>query len=71
MKPDDKNSSAQANEFMREGQGARTSFLGDFVHLIKENRKWWMLPLVLMLVAFGALMILASTGAAPFIYTLF
>ncbi|RIK65135.1 MAG: hypothetical protein DCC65_13225 [Planctomycetota bacterium] len=71
MKPDDKKSSAQANEFMREGQAARTSFLSDFVHLIKENRKWWMLPLVLMLVAFGALMILASTGAAPFIYTLF
>lgn len=71
MKPDEKHTSSQSNDFIREGQSARTSFLSDFIHLLKENRKWWMLPLVLMLLVFGTLMILASTGAAPFIYTLF
>ena len=45
--------------------------VADVLYVSKRDRKWWMLPLIILLLAFGALMILSSTGAAPFIYTLF
>jgi drug/metabolite transporter superfamily protein YnfA len=38
---------------------------------LRDNKKWWLLPILAVLVLFGLLMLLAGTGAAPFIYTLF
>lgn len=47
------------------------SLFQEFVQMLKYNKKYWMIPLVFMLLGFGVLLILGSTGAAPFIYTLF
>jgi hypothetical protein len=58
-------------DFAREAGTRRSSFLSDYLFLLKTNRKWWMLPLIGVLLGFGLLMVLSSTGAAPFIYTLF
>jgi NAD/NADP transhydrogenase beta subunit len=39
---------------------------------LKERKKWWLLPMVLVLLLFGVLIVLTSGSAiAPFIYTLF
>ena len=35
------------------------------------RKKWWLLPIVLVLGAVGTLALFAGTGAAPFIYTMF
>ncbi len=45
--------------------------LGEFWGLLMANKKYWMLPIVLLLLALGALVILSGSSAAPFIYTLF
>jgi uncharacterized protein DUF5989 len=47
------------------------SLLGDLWEFIKTNKKWWLLPMVVLLLAFALLILLSSTGLAPFIYTLF
>jgi hypothetical protein len=60
-----------ASEFARQASAKRSSFLSDYLYLVKSNRKWWMLPLMGLLLGFGLLMVLSSTGAAPFIYTMF
>jgi Family of unknown function (DUF5989) len=40
--------------------------------LIWERKKWWLLPIIVVLMLFGALLIFAQTSAlAPFIYTIF
>jgi len=39
--------------------------------LLRHNKKWWLLPILLVLAAIGVLLVLSTTGAAPFIYTLF
>ena len=62
---------AEADEFARLGELTRTSFAGDLYYLLKNNKKWWMLPLIGLLLIFGVLMFLAATGVAPYIYTLF
>ena len=39
---------------------------------MKERKKWWLGPIILILVAFGALLIFSQSSAvAPFVYTLF
>jgi hypothetical protein len=39
---------------------------------MKERKKFWLLPIVLILVLFGGLIVLTQGSAvAPFIYTLF
>jgi hypothetical protein len=67
----EKKDSPTESEFTRQATAKRSSFLSDYVYLVKRNRKWWMLPLMGILLGFGLLMVLASTGAAPFIYTMF
>jgi hypothetical protein len=45
--------------------------LSEFVYFLKTSKKWWLIPIVVILVGFGLLVFLSSTAAAPFIYTLF
>ena len=45
--------------------------LSDFWHLLRRTRKWWLGPLVLVMLALGVMMLLTGTAVAPFIYTLF
>ncbi len=47
-------------------------FLKDLWGFMKVRKKFWLLPLIIILLIFGALFILTSGSAiAPFIYTLF
>jgi Family of unknown function (DUF5989) len=47
-------------------------FLRDLWGFLKERKKFWLLPLIVIILVFGALMVFASGSAiAPFIYTLF
>lgn len=47
-------------------------FLNDLWGFLKARKKFWLLPLILMLLVFGVLIVLTSGSAvAPFIYTLF
>lgn len=46
--------------------------LFEFYQFMKERKKWWLGPIVIMLLLLGLLIILAQGSAvAPFIYTLF
>jgi hypothetical protein len=47
-------------------------FLKDLWGFVTERKKFWLLPLILVLLGFGALVVLTSgTAIAPFIYSLF
>ena len=67
----EKKDSQQPNEFEQLGHEQELSLIGEFWVFIKENKAWWMIPIVLVLGGLGILVMLSSTGAAPFIYTLF
>jgi hypothetical protein len=43
----------------------------EFWYFLKNSKKWWLLPMVIVLMGFGLLVFLSGTAAAPFIYTLF
>ena len=47
-------------------------FLREMWAFLRERKKFWLLPIMIMLVVFGGLLLLAHGSAvAPFIYTLF
>jgi hypothetical protein len=43
----------------------------DFLAFLRQNRKWWLLPLLLVLGLLALLLVAGATPIAPFIYTLF
>ena len=43
----------------------------EFVLFLKENKKWWLIPIILVLALMGLLVALSGSAVAPFIYPLF
>jgi hypothetical protein len=49
----------------------KSSLLRDLIGLLRVTKKWWLLPILAMLLLLSALFVFSGTAAAPFIYTLF
>jgi hypothetical protein len=43
----------------------------EFLEFLRDNKKWWLLPILAAMLLVGALILLSGTAAAPFIYTVF
>jgi hypothetical protein len=51
---------------------ASTSMAREFWEFMKVRKKWWLLPIIVVMVLLGSLLIFAQGSAlAPFIYTIF
>jgi len=47
-------------------------FLKEFLEFLRERKKYWLLPIIIVLALFGVLIVLSQGSAvAPFIYTIF
>lgn len=52
--------------------GHRTSVIGELWEFVKVRKKWYLLPVLFVLLTVGSLLVFAQGSAlAPFIYTLF
>ena len=49
----------------------RPNLIVEFYCLLKQNKKWWLAPILLVLLLLGVLVFLSSTPLAPFIYSIF
>lgn len=50
----------------------RTGLLSEMFLFLRKSKKWWLLPILIVLVVVSALLVFAQTSAlAPFIYTIF
>ncbi len=59
-----------ANDFQRQAEQGSTNLLSELLAFLRENKKWWLIPIVLALLLVGLLVFLGGTAVAPFIYTL-
>ncbi len=59
------------NDFAAQSEEARTGLTAEFVDFLKDNKKWWLAPIIISILGLGLLVMLGGTAAAPFIYTLF
>ena len=66
MKPSEPNEFEKAS-LEPDNRGVVSEFWG----LLKQNKKWWLLPIAILFLLLGLLIFLSGTGLAPFIYTLF
>jgi len=63
--------SAQSDFERTARTSGESSFVAELWGLIRQQRKYWLIPVVAVLLLFGVLVLLSGTAAAPFIYTLF
>ncbi len=60
------------NDFEKTAQEqAEAGFISELWGFLRENKKWWLVPILIVMLLFGLLVLLSGTGLAPFIYTLF
>jgi hypothetical protein len=51
---------------------AKSGLIGEFWRFLKVRKKWWLLPIIIVMVLVGALLVFAQSSAlAPFIYAIF
>src|SRR5437870_1802320 len=58
------------SDFERAAAQAGGNLLQEFWAFLRYNKKWWLLPILTVLLLLGVLILLSGTAAAPFIYTL-
>jgi hypothetical protein len=59
------------DEFLQTSRGRRASLPRELWAMLRDNKKWWLTPIVVMMLLLGLISLLASSAVAPFIYTLF
>ncbi len=57
--------------FSSQAEAEAPGILREFVDFLRDNKKWWLIPIVVVLLLVGVLVVLGGTAVAPFIYTLF
>lgn len=57
--------------FEAAGKKAPPSVVREFLQFLKQNKKFWLIPLLTALLLLGLIVLLGGTVAAPFIYPLF
>jgi hypothetical protein len=57
-----------ADEFARQAEQAPPGILLEFWDFLIHNKKWWLTPIILVLLLVTALVLLSGTAVGPFIY---
>lgn len=62
---------SEKNDFLAAADRPASGTFSEIWSYLSHNKKWWLTPIILVLLMVGVLVILAGTSAAPLIYTLF
>ncbi len=57
--------------FERLASQDQPGIVAEFYEFLRDNKKWWLVPILVVIATFGIFAALAGTGVAPFIYTMF
>ena len=63
--------SDEPDSFLELSRKRRHSTWRELLQLLREHKKWWLTPIVAMMLLLGWLALFAGGSAAPFLYTLF
>lgn len=59
------------NSFEEVNKEEQPGIVTEFIQMLRYNKKYWLIPIIVVLLLFGLLIFLGGSAAAPFIYTLF
>ena len=73
MKPDQPKRSDpnRQSDFQRQAEQAPPGLILEFIDFLLHNKKWWLIPIVVVLLILGVLVALQATGMAWALYTVF
>jgi hypothetical protein len=60
-----------ASSLERQAEKKSANLVSELFHFLFHSKKWWLTPIIIILLLLGLIAFLSGTGAAPFIYTLF
>ena len=60
-----------ADDFAQAAGEAQMGILAELWDFLLHNKKWWITPIIVMLLLVGLIVFLSATPVAPFIYTIF
>lgn len=62
---------SDANEqFARQAEQAPPGLLSEYWHFLRHSKKWYMIPIIVLLLLLGLLVALSASGLMPFIYAI-
>ncbi len=61
----------QSDDLAAQARQKRSGLASEFLAFLRDNKKWWLAPILLTIAGLGLVVMLSGTAAAPFIYTLF
>lgn len=61
----------EPSDLAQKAEAQPTGLLHEFWDFLRTNKKWWLAPIVVVLLLVGVLVLLSGSAMAPFIYTLF
>ena len=59
------------DDFLTRAGDRRPGLLRELFEFVLQNKKWWLIPILIVLLVLGLLVALGSAGLAPFLYTVF
>ncbi len=71
MTSDTKPTPKRTTTFKEQAAGKQRGVAAEFLDFVAHNKKWWLTPILVILILLGALVVLGGSGVAPFIYSLF
>ena len=69
--PESPNSKSTSSEMERLSNQDQPGLIAEFWGFLRQEGKWWLIPIVIGLLLPGLLAFLSTTGLAPFIYPVF
>lgn len=64
-------SDSSAKEFSKMAEDRQPGFLSEFWGFLRQNKKWWLTPILVILFLLIVLVIISQTPLAPFVYPFF
>jgi hypothetical protein len=62
---------SESDDFSRQAEEPQPGLLREFWDFLRTEKRWWLTPIIIVLLLFGVLLVLSATPLAPLIYTLF
>jgi hypothetical protein len=59
------------DKLLSQAEGPAPGFFKEFLLYLRESRKWWLIPIAIILILASALVFLGGSAIGPFIYPLF
>lgn len=58
-------------DFAQQADQPDPSFFAELFEFLRTSKKWWLTPIIVVMLVIGLLLVLGTTAVGPFIYALF